>query len=158
MGKQINFFFTAADWAKVAAYLDKKDFCLLPRQSPERAAWDLKDIGDPAEFHKTLCLKSQQSDIVWNYNEFRKTYSVDLTHSPCISMWTGMDSPDSVFRGRFYYDADFIANGERVAKNEEFLEAARVFFNWVRRNFQAVEAAKGFYASGDALKKKLVYM
>lgn len=159
MGKQIDFFLTAADWAKIAAYLDKKGFVMFEDNSPTPSPvfLPLSKLGDHHIFTMNLCLKTQVRQLEWILDEKENKYRLDAMQSPCIEVISGMDSPESVFHGRFYYAPYSLENGELCPKNDEFLETTRILFTWMRRNFPARQEAKGFYASDAALKKTLLW-
>ncbi|NUS20769.1 MAG: hypothetical protein HOQ25_13430 [Mesorhizobium sp.] len=97
--------------------------------------------------------KALTEDIVWEYNPHNDTYDPDLSHSPVIQYKPCRIEGNSIFQGRFYFQARYVDDlGQLVEKHAAFTKIADALVRLVRKNLNHLHS--GFYAGNEALKLK----
>jgi hypothetical protein len=139
---QLNFFITPLDWPKVLDFLVKHNIQLIeePDAKPEKI--DLKPVTTRAEQHpKTMYITDRafSDHIFFDYSEKRDEYSIDIFKSYLLEFSPGgffPIKPNELERGRFYcVTSYYVTNGEKVAKNEDFVKWVQKLFRLFKREF-----------------------
>jgi len=147
---QVNFYFTPADIMELALHIQDK-WLMVPKKLSTNQLTYVQELDD-------LCyLMLPEHDALMQLKHVAQQgyYTINALDCPVIEFLPPrLDLENKVLkRGRMYYVKNaYDADGNLLAKDADFLQAAQKLFAWVRRHFKNAkpEGYKGLLVSQRA--------
>lgn len=139
--RQINLFYLPKEWADIERFLKEQNVVFVRNQIDEVDDFIVKEIplfkGSPAPT-LFITLPAFHGDIVFKKNPSLQKYFVDVEGSFVIQFSNVgfiYKDPFVIQRSRFYYTAQYYFHGEKMIKDDIFVNWAADFFKRFKKQF-----------------------